>query len=166
MKGPGTSWEFTFPDGITERYAITGVRPFEELEDDVESLFVWAWSLKDYIKTLTTEHGRDPEYVENLVNCTPALCIVADVANRLKHGTLTRSRSGHFPRLAPLQYSIPGGALKSLVFSSEGVTIEPADPQAVELSFSVLDRSGQVVGDAIVLLESAITELEGVLPAI
>jgi hypothetical protein len=157
MGGSGASWEFTFPDGVTERYTIKDIRPVENLEDDVESLFVWAWSIKDYLKELAATRGRDPQIIENLVTRTPALCLVADVANRLKHAELKRSRSGLFPRLGRPEYSIHQSGVKSLVFSSEGLTIEPTAPDAVGLSYLVFDTSNNVVADAIVLLDAAIS---------
>ena len=67
----GASWEFTFSDGITERYTIRGQQPVEDLEDDVAHLFLWAWSTKDYLKELVRSRGRDPQRIENLVDRTP-----------------------------------------------------------------------------------------------
>jgi len=33
FKGEGATWEYTFPDGISERYTITDVMPIERLMD-------------------------------------------------------------------------------------------------------------------------------------
>ena len=51
--GEGTEWAVKFPDGETHEYAINGIKPFEEFEDDIENIFVWLWSLKDYVKHST-----------------------------------------------------------------------------------------------------------------
>lgn len=166
MRGTGASWEFTFPDGITERYTIKGLRPVEHLEDDVETLFVWAWTIKDYLTELARARGHKPQIIEDLVNRTPALLLVADVANRLKHSRPRGSRSGSFPRLDRPSYSLKHAALKSLTFSAAGVTVEPTDPGAVTVSYPVLDESGRIVADAVVLLNSAISYWENALTAL
>lgn len=160
--GPGASWEYTFPDGLTQRYTIIGIQPVECLGDDVASLFLWAWSIKDYLKKLAQTRGRNPQLIENLVDRTPALCLLADVANKLKHAELDRRRrSPYQPRLGKPEYSSDRGGLKSLTYSAEGITVEPTSPEAIELSYPIIDDvSGRVVGDAVVILNAAITYWE------
>jgi hypothetical protein len=161
MKGTGASWEVTFPDGITERYTIKGIKPVEHIEDDVAALFVWLWSAKDYLKSLASARGRNPQVIENLVNRTPALCLLADVANRLKHASLERrSRSGCSPRLGRPEFKGHQSGVRSIEVSAAGVTIEPTSPDAVELRYPVVDASGSLVADATVLLTSAIAYWE------
>jgi len=160
FKGEGATWEYTFPDGIAERYTVADVMPIERLRDDVSSLFVWLWSTKDYLKRATAARGRDPEIVENLVNRTPALCLLADVANKLKHGELTRHRTPYDPALGTPAFRIRQHGIREIVASAEGLTVKPTDSAAVEISYPVLDNSGNVVGDAIVTLQSAITYWE------
>jgi len=166
-RGAGANWEFTFPDGITERYSIRGQQPIEDLEDDVAHLFVWSWSTKDYLKELVSARGQDPQRIENLVDRTPALCLLADVANRLKHSKLRRrGRSKLNPQLGRPEYSIDSRRIKSLEFSAEGVVIEPDAPAAVDLSYPVLDQSGRLVADAIVLLDAVLGYWEQELAAL
>jgi hypothetical protein len=161
MKGAGASWEFSFPDGITERYTIKGVKPVEHIEDDVAALFVWLWSIKDYLKSLARARARNPQLIENLVDRTPALCLLADVANWLKHSSLQRrSRSGCSPRLDNPEFKGHQSGVKSIEFSTAGVTIEPTSPDAVELCYPVVDASGRLVADTMVLLTSAIAYWE------
>jgi hypothetical protein len=161
QRGAGASWTFTFPDGITERYTIRGIQPVEDLEDDVASLFVWAWATKDYLKELARSGGQAPQRIEDLVERTPDLGLLGDVANTLKHLELRRKpRSGIIPHLGRPTYSIDGFRLKSLEFSAEGVVIEPESPDAVEVSYPILDPADQVVGDAIVLLGAALSYWE------
>jgi hypothetical protein len=160
MRGAGASWEFTFPDGITERYTIKGIRPVEDIEDDVETLFVWLWSTKDYLKELASTRGRNPDFIDNLMNRTPALCLVADIANRLKHSNPQRSRSGCWPRLERPEFRGHQSGVRSIEISTTGVAIEPTSPDAVELFYPVVDESGRLVADATVLLASAISYWE------
>jgi hypothetical protein len=155
FKGEGATWEYTFPDGITEHYTIAGVMPIERLRDDVSSLVIWLWSTKDYLKRVASARGRGQQNIENLVDRTPALCLLADVANKLKHGELTRRRTTYDPSLGSPEFKSRHGAAR-LSVSAEGVTIEPTDPAAIEVSYPILDASGNVIADAIVLLQSAI----------
>jgi hypothetical protein len=166
-RGTRASWEFTFPDGITERYTIRGQQPTEDLEDDVAHLFVWAWNTKDYLKELVRARGQDPQRIENLVNRTPSLCLLADVANRLKHSESgRRSRSNAARQLGRPVYSIDSRKIKSLEISAEGVVIEPATPEAVEISYPILGQAGGPAADAIVLLDAALAYWEQELAAL
>jgi len=167
QQGAGASWTFTFPDGITERYTIRGLQPVEHLEDDVASLFVWAWATKDHLKELARTRGRSPQRIEDLVERTPALCLLGDVANTLKHFELHRkTRSGIVPHLGRPTYSIDGLRLKSLEFSAGGVVIEPDSSEAVEITYPIRDSAGKVVGDAIVLLGATLSYWEQELAAL
>jgi len=157
FKGEGATWEYTFPDGISERYTIAGGMPIERLMDDVRHVFIWLWATKDYLKRVATARGRDPQIIENLVDRTPALCLLADVSNQLKHGELLRHRrTSDNPRLGEPVFTISRDAVGKISFSAEGITIEPRESSAVEISYPVLDESGNVVADAIVLLQAAI----------
>lgn len=78
------------------------------------------------------------------------------MANTLKHLELRRkTHSGIVPHLGRPAYSIDGRRLKSLQFSAEGMVIEPDSPEAVEVSYPILNPADQVVGDAIALLGTA-----------
>jgi len=167
QQGPGASWTHTFPDGITERYTIRGLQSVENLEDDVASLFVWAWSTKDHLKELARTRRKSPQRIEDLVERTPALRLLGDVANALKHLELRRkTHSGIVPHLARPAYSIDGRNLKSVQFSVGEVAIEPDSSEAVEISYPILDQAGNVVGDAIVLLGAALSYWEQELAAL
>jgi hypothetical protein len=169
QRGDGATWTFTFPDGITERYTIRGMQPVEDLEADVASLFVWTWSLKDYLRVLAGERGVSPQRVEDLVNRTPALSLLGDVTNHLKHLKLRKKmiRSGAVPHLGRPGYKIEGvHNLKSLEFSAAGVVIEPARAEDVQIDFPVLDPANHVIADAIVLLGSCLTYWEQELAAL
>jgi hypothetical protein len=157
FKGEGATWEYTFPDGIVERYTVADVMPIERLRDDVESLFVWLWITKDRLKLAASARGRDPQLIENLVNRTPALCLLADVATKLKHGEVTRNpRTPYDPTLGTPAFRIRQHGIREIVATTEGLTIKPTDSTAVEVTYPLLDSAGNVVGDAIVLLQAAI----------
>jgi hypothetical protein len=167
QQGPGASWSYTFPDGLTEKYTIRGLQSVEHLEDDVASLFVWAWSTKDHLKELARTLGKPPQRVEDLVERTPALCLLGDVANALKHLELRRrTHSGFVPHLGRPKYSMDLRSLKSLQFSVGEVAIEPKSSEDVGISYPILDPDDNVVGDAIVLLSATLSYWEQELAAL
>jgi len=57
-------------------------------------------------------------------------------------------------------FKIRQHGIREIVASAEGLTVKPTDSTAVEINYPVLDNSGNVVGDAIVILQSAIAYWE------
>lgn len=94
-------------DGSIRNYRINGIKSLEQFEDELLTLFIWTWSLKDYIKTNYEATGKNPALIEELVNNSKALQYVADVANQAKHGELRKSRSGQFATLQDLSFTVP-----------------------------------------------------------
>ena len=162
--GPGTSWEFTFPDGVTQRMTIEGIRPFDDLHDDVASAFQWVWSLKDHFKRLARDRRSDPNLVEQVIASVPAFKYVQGVVNTAKHG-LPRPGSGELGlQLGAIEFAISANSLRGVTIGPASVTLEPSDPAALELLFPVVDVvSGEQVGDAIEILDAALTAWEWLL---
>lgn len=167
--GPGTSWDYTFPDGSTTTYEITNVKAPEELQDQFANLAVWAWAIKDYLKSLAPKLGTTPQAIEDYVNQDPALPLCADLANLLKHGALKVSRSGLWPAIVRPSYVIKydrtaaATPIKSILFTSGGVTFDVADPALVEIRFEVKARSGASLGDGLECVRAAISSWENLL---
>ena len=86
--GKGAEWSHTFEDGETHFYSMEGVRPPEEIEDDISSMFIWLWSLKDYVRKYVILNGKNKTWVKNKIINNPNICVCADIANSLKHGGL------------------------------------------------------------------------------
>ena len=105
-KGDGYQWDYTFPDGVETTYILRNIRNLNDIEDEITSYFIWVWNLKDYLKGLSKFIGRDPKEIESFVNSDNSLTICADIANRLKHGDLNKSRSSLFPTLGKLNLSL------------------------------------------------------------
>jgi hypothetical protein len=157
--GSGTSWEFTFPDdGVTQRFTIKGVRSFDRIEADVAALCWWVVSLKDNLRRL---HGS--QAVDAVAAASPALQAVTAVVNVIHHGPPRFGDKERFLRLQRLEFSFPADAITT-TFSAAEITTEP-DPATVEITVPVVDgASGEQVGDAIALLDAAMTALEPLLP--
>jgi hypothetical protein len=146
--GPGFSQSHTLANGETHHYQINGVKSLAEFEDDLLSTFVWVWSMKDYFKTAASNCGRERRHIEDIVNSRLPLQLVADIANRAKHGSLTESRSGHFAVLGSVSMSIPQQAMACISFEAFNVTTDVADPSLVTFEVDVLSQTGIRLGSA------------------
>lgn len=158
--GNGTSWQFTFPNRETHTYSIRGLKSYAEAEDSIGNLLIWIWSAKDYLKQRALALGGDGQLVEKFVDADSTLPICADLANRLKHGGLNRSRSGLYPILGKVSFNAPQAAIGKLVFGALEVEVQIADPSQVEFFFPVFDDKGNVIGDASEYAEKSVAALE------
>jgi hypothetical protein len=131
--GPGYEKTHTFSDGTTHLYTVAGIKSPEQLEDDLLHLFIWTWSLKDYLKEYYKTKNIDPQCVEVIANKNTALQYVADIANRAKHGDLRTSRSGMFAELVDVGWTVPQLALGKISVGSFNVGVDVAKPDHVEL---------------------------------
>jgi hypothetical protein len=128
----------------------------EELEDDISNVFIWFWSFKDYLKGLIKHHNGDSQCIENLVNNDQKLSVCADIANGLKHGSLTRSRSGKYPVLGELGYTVPQNSMKKLVFRGPEIEFDFKNFESIEIKMSILDSTGSELGQALNYLDYAV----------
>lgn len=148
-----TSFQGTGQDFITNFKAL-GVKAPEKLEDDFLALFVWVWSLKDYIKTAFEASGLQGQTVEDEVNSSVALTYVADIANRVKHGTLSKSRSGQNAKLVDVDFTLPQVAVRKITVAGPEVTLEVASPERAEIHATVVIQDGTRL-DALTVLGEA-----------
>ena len=158
--GSGTAWSYTFPDGETHRYVIRGLKSHAEAEDNVFNLIGWIWNTKDYLKRRAKSIGKDPDVVEKAVDADQSLSICADLANRLKHSELRRSRSGRYPSFGKISFTVPRAAIRSLTVRAFEVETDVEDPTLVEFRLPVLDQTGEDIGDAFDYSERALAALE------
>jgi hypothetical protein len=131
-----------------------GVKAPEQLEDDFLNLFIWMWSLKDYLKTCFEANGLSGNVVENEVNRCPALMYVADIANRAKHGVLRESRSGEFAELVDVGFTAPQDSIKLITIAGPEATIDFKDLQMVNIHATVATKAGMRL-DALCVLNEA-----------
>ena len=158
--GNGTKWDYTFPNGEAHRYIINNIRAHNEVEDSVSNLLIWIWNAKDYLKLHAEAKGQPARFIEEYINSDPCLPICGDLANRLKHGETSKSRSGKFPRLGSVCFSAPQSAISGLTFRAFEVAIDIGDPDGVDFRIPVLDKDENEVGDVFHLIASAIASLE------
>ena len=158
--GTGTAWEYTFPNGETHRYVINSIKSHAEAEDDATNLLIWIWNAKDWLKEWAKTNGKNPQVVEDAINADQHLPICGDLANRLKHGKLRKSRSGAFPMLGRICFSMPQQAVSSLTYYAFEVEINVADPTLVEVQLPIVNQDGDPIGDAFDYAERSVLALE------
>ena len=151
--------EQTLENGTTHQYSIRGIKSPEQLEDELLALFVWVWSLKDYLKELYKARGLEPHSVEVVVNEHRALQYVSDIANRAKHGVLRRSRSGASAELVNVGFTVPQSSIAKITVGAFSVGVDVTKPNDVELHASVKTSENEVI-DAFSVLDEAIGVLE------
>ncbi|WP_436716571.1 hypothetical protein U8335_03925 [Roseiconus lacunae] len=139
---------------------VVGVKSPEQLEDEILNLFIWVWSMKDYLKALCRVSGADPKRIERIVNAEPSLMIVADVANRAKHGNLTQSRTGDYAKLDSVRVSIPLEAIGSIAFQESEIRVDVAIPDDTELVAMITFDSQCTPQDAFAVVRHAISAWE------
>lgn len=157
IKGGGSTWSYVFPNGIETIYIVNGLKSKEEMEDEVANVFIWLWSFKDYLKSLAIEKNANGQYIEDLVNNDPKLSICADIANRLKHGSLNKSRSGKFASLGEFSYSAPHGTVRKITFhkTTNAVEFDFQNHERIEFKMPIRDSSGNELGQSLDYLSHA-----------
>jgi hypothetical protein len=160
MAHPGFDKSHTLPDGSDGTTKIRGIKSPEQLEDELLNLFIWIWSMKDYLKELCRNRSVDPQEIERIANSEDALMIAADIANRAKHGELRNSRSGDFARLENVGYAIDQSAVESIAFRPREVEVTVAIPDDAELRGTVEFDFGKPGRDAFEVADQAIIAWE------
>jgi len=159
--GEGAIWKAKCPDDKDyTHYHISKINDPMAVEDDIVSLAIQIWSMKDYLKEHKKSIGRNPQEVENFINGNAHLPICADIANSEKHGKLKESRSNKFCRLSSVVCSVPQQAIASLNIGSNSVGMDVKDPSLVTYTCKVVAFNGEVVGDAFEILDQSIEAWE------
>ena len=148
-------------DGALTKIEVIGIKAPEVLEDQLLILFIWVWSMKDYLKTLCKERGIPGNRIEQIANTDRSLSIVADIANRAKHGVLKESRSGDFAKLQNVKISIPQSALSSIAFEYPTIRFTVDIPADAELFAEIGFDSGLAPIDAFQIADEAMKAWQG-----
>ena len=153
--GPGYETAYQAPGtDFTTNFRAIGVKAPEQIEDDFLNLFIWTWSLKDHLKECFDTTGLNGKVVEEEVNRCRALAYVSDIANRAKHGVLSKSRSGEFAELVDVGFNAPLEAIERISVAGPEVTLQIKDPAAIQIHAAVITRSGARL-DALAVLKEA-----------
>ena len=148
--GYQTSYQAAGTD-FTTNFRAVGVKAPEQLQDDFLNLFIWTWSLKDYLKSGFEAKGLCGRAVEDEVNQCPALTYVADIANRAKHGSLRESRSGRFAELVDVGFDAPQDSIERITVAGQDVTLHIKNPHLIQIHATVATNTGTQL-DALAVL--------------
>ena len=147
-----------------EKLIVKGLKSPAELEDDILTLCVWIWSMKDYLKTLVENNDGNPQRIEEIATESDSLAVVADIANRAKHGNLSRSRTRNddFAKLTNVGFVVDQTAVDSISFGRSGVTVDVGRPNDAELTAKIQFESGdrETIDNAFAVIEDAIKTWE------
>ena len=143
-------------DDLPTVLEVSGIKSPDTLEDELLTLFIWIWSMKDYLKALCKSLGVPPNEIELIANNSRALSVAADIANRAKHGTLKDSRCGDFARLDEVSITLPQSALRSIAFDRPTVRLDVGIPDDAELRATIAFDSGVPSVDAFVIADEAL----------
>ena len=147
-------------DGNVCAIDVRGIKSPEQLEDEILNLFIWIWSMKDYLKELCRARSVNPQQIEDVVNTEPSLMIASDVANRAKHGELRQSRTGEFAKLDGVQIVLPQNVIQSIGFQDSTIRIDVGIPDDAELTATIAFDSGAPTQDAFTVVQDAISAWE------
>jgi len=145
--GDQFQWDAILSDGTEVTYVVKNLKNLNDLQDEISNLFIWTWNIKDYLKEFIKKQGLCKFDIERMVNRCESLSVCADLANRLKHGNLSKSRSGHFPRLGKMKLEAGQEAFSSIAFREKEVEFDFSNPQLVKFSVPVISKTNKFLGD-------------------
>ena len=161
-KNEGEGFTQSLNTHTDEKLVVRGIKSPEYLEDQILTLCIWMWSMKDYLKKLAIDNGCTGRQIEDIVNNNDSLAIIADIANRTKHGTLTKTRCGDFAKLSGVGYKIKHTSLNTIEFGKLEVTLDVGKPEEAELTATIEFDSGNraMIDDAFAVISDAMSVWE------
>ncbi len=143
-------------DGSIHTYNVLGLKSPEQFQDELLSIIIWVWSIKDYIKNSYIKLNLNPKDVESIVDKNLSLQLISDIANRSKHGTLNKSRSGKYAFLSEVEFRIPGTSVKSLTVESSTISIKVNDTEKVTSTAKIKSQNEEYIANALEIIDSAL----------
>ena len=149
------SLDLEWPKGTVDfeqsSFVVIGVKPLVHVQDDIETAFIWCWSIKDHlIEQLTALNPQlKKQEVESEIDTYPCLVLCSDVANGLKHKTLNKSRGQQFAKLSVLQNILVNKETTSMIQRLDGqYFITPANGECVKVTATIESRDNEYLSDA------------------
>ena len=141
---------------VANNLKVTGIKSPEQLEDELLNIFVWLWSIKDYLKAVYKKFDLDDKVIEELVNRKFTLQLISDIANRSKHSSLRESRSNRYAILTKVGIDIPQKAISKITVEANTITTNVNSAQEVKLRARIEDMHGQDICDAFEIIWSGL----------
>lgn len=118
--------------------------------------------LKDHLRVWCERNGK-PFTGDNLIDSNRDVAIVHDLWNLDKHGKLSRSRSGLFPKTMYPPHSavvLKGGEAGAVTIPVFGGPIQARGSASLRIVASVLDKDGNPLGELEDICEKAVAAWE------
>ncbi|MDH5831099.1 hypothetical protein QFW80_11285 [Luteimonas sp. M1R5S18] len=157
-------------EGTTGRMTFDKDMSPEEIENNAHSAIALLANLPDHLKRWLREHKQSTAPLEQFTQACFELKVLKDLANTEKHGGFDRNggHSGLFPTLHNVHRGMrlepKAGGSKATIqikFPEGIITHLDGEPLQVVIDADVRDSAGNVVGKLTTLLESALTQFEG-----
>lgn len=162
------SSDISFPENIIDlengNFFISGIKPLHEVMDEIQTAFVWCWSIKDHLKETLFEQSDETSQnefnksFENEVNKYEVLTLCADIANIGKHKILNRPpRSGYSVKLDIAHIiSVSPETISKIQRLNDVYFITPKNNKAVKLKANIVNERGAVIMDAFRCLDESV----------
>lgn len=152
-------------EGGKQHYHILGIKNPVDRKDEILNLMVWVWSMKDHLIKKMEMSGiakvQSKLAVEGEILRCFELQICMDVANSEKHSGLDRkSWSGLHPEIQAGGFVAPQESLRKITLDENGITLDVDKPELVRFPANVHDSQGCYLGDALEILDVAISRWE------
>ena len=144
-------WPEDIIDFESQCFCVKGIKPLVHVQDDIETTFVWIWSVKDHLieELVGSNTTVTKKMIENEINNYRCLVLCADIANGLKHDRLRESRSGDFAKLSIIQTTSINKDTVSTIHKLDGnYYITPKTGSCVQVKASIVSCTGVFLLDA------------------
>ena len=148
VSNPKQDYSWLYEGEFIQAYSISNIKNLEEHEDNIQELLIWLWNFKDYLKGELESTGSPASVIEEKVNKDETLCLIADLANSLKHGKTKRSRSHLSPRLLRPRIVAQKSDIDAIVFTEDKVHIQLKNDNSVTPSTWIVSGKGKELGKA------------------
>ena len=152
-------WPEDIVDFDSQCFCVKGIKPLVHVQDEIETTFVWSWSVKDYLieELVGINSTVTKQMIENEINKYTCLVLCADIANGLKHDKLMKSRSGHFAKLSIIQTATINKDTVSTIHELGGnYYITPKSGNCVQVKASIVSCNGVFLLDAFECLRDSL----------
>lgn len=126
--------------------------------------------LPDHLRRLARKLDHDPAEIDAVIEASPAVSILTDLANREKHGPpRDGGRSGRSPEIHRIQRRLrlsgdsgPGSGVQ-VQYTPSGPQVRGSGSASVIITGDVIDANGAYIGDLHSLLLEAVGSWEAIL---
>ncbi|WP_432463675.1 hypothetical protein [Agarivorans sp. QJM3NY_33] len=167
-KAKDIKWPENIVDFESSNFCVSGIKPLDEAIDEIQSAFVWCWSMKDHLKKSLYENNKNisrkefNKCFENEINSYKELTLCADIANSEKHqGLDQKPRSGSVVTLDMSHLIKISKSTISQIHRIDGrYFFTPKSNEAVKLTANIINDKNEIVADAFNCIDKSLEAWE------